>query len=109
MSCHPWMPEPENLVYTEAFDFYKLAQCCVNYRYQYPSVGVCVVPKSAWCRNLGKVCAHLTLKGTSSQKHFGIITGVTTYGDTVEEAVNKLVQQAIEFIHWRADHLKLYG
>lgn len=104
-----WRAEPHRLRYTNAFSVPALEDCCFKYKYQHPRVGYTRVPRKAWCRNQGSICAHLTLYGTTNFNYSGIITSFNTFGNSVAEAVDKLVKQAIDFIVWRAQYLNLYG
>lgn len=96
---------------TRDFGVTHLEDLCFKFGYSQPSVGVCLVPKRAWCSNLGRFAAHFTLKGydTTSKNHFGIITSFTCYGRTIAEAVSELVKEAVQFIVFRASELQRYG
>lgn len=104
-----WRVDRAKLRWTDAYRVPTLKDYCWRFHYKYPLVGYCRVPKKAWCRCEGKYAAHLTLVSSSNPKHFGIITSFNCFGNTVEEAVNKLVKEAVDFILWRAQELHLYG
>lgn len=105
----PWRVDHTNLRRVDARRVTALHNCCLCFNYKEPVVGYCRVPRRAWCRNYGSYAAHFTLRSSSSTVNFGIITSFTCYGNSVNEAVEKLVNQAIDFILWRARELNLYG
>nr|ARC95204.1 nonstructural protein [Porcine hemagglutinating encephalomyelitis virus] len=106
-----WCPEKKYLRYTNGFNVSELEDVCFKYNYQFPKVGYCRVPNYAWCRNQGSFCATFTLYGKSKHydNYFGIITGFTAFSNSLEEAVNKLVLLAVDFITWRSQILNVYG
>lgn len=104
-----WRVDCTELRYTNAYKVPILEDYCFKYNYRQPLVGYCRVPWSAWCRKKGSFAAHFTLTTTTSTKSFGIVTSFNCFGETVEEAVNKLVEEAIDFIVWRAEQLKVDG
>nr|ARC95228.1 nonstructural protein [Porcine hemagglutinating encephalomyelitis virus]ARC95236.1 nonstructural protein [Porcine hemagglutinating encephalomyelitis virus]ARC95244.1 nonstructural protein [Porcine hemagglutinating encephalomyelitis virus]ARC95260.1 nonstructural protein [Porcine hemagglutinating encephalomyelitis virus]ARC95275.1 nonstructural protein [Porcine hemagglutinating encephalomyelitis virus] len=106
-----WCPEKKYLRYTNGFNVSELEDVCFKYNYQFPKVGYCRVPNYAWCRNQGRFCVTFTLYGKSKHydNYFGIITGFTVFSNSLEEAVNKLVFLAVDFITWRSQCLNVYG
>nr|WEM02674.1 12.7 kDa accessory protein [Equine coronavirus] len=106
-----WRPERKFLRFTNGFKVPELEDVCFKFNYQFPKVGYCRVPNYAWCRNQGSFCATFTLYGKSKHydKYFRIITGFTAFANTIEEAVNKLVLEAVDFIIWRSQNLNAYG
>lgn len=106
-----WNVSDARLHITRDFGVIQLEDLCFKFGYSQPCVGFCLVPKRAWCSNLGRFAAHFTLKGydTSPKNHFGIITSFTCYGSTIAEAVSELVKEAVQFIVFRASELHRHG
>lgn len=98
-----WRASESNLRVTRAFDIPRLEDICFRFQYKQPIVGYTIVPFRAWCRNQGKFVAHFTLISEDQSISFGIITSFTSFADTIQEAVNKLVSEAIDFIIWRSE------
>lgn len=94
---------------TREFGVARLEDFCFQFKYSQPRVGYCRVPLKAWCSNQGKFAAHFTLKSCDPTHKNKIITSFTSYGKTVQEAVSKLVEEAVDFIIWRAAQLERNG
>lgn len=97
------------LRYTREFGVTRLEDFCFQFNYSQPRVGYCRVPLKAWCSNQGKFAAHFTLKSCDKSRANKIVTSFTFYGKTVQEAVSKLVEEAVDFIIWRAYQLDRNG
>ncbi|URD31289.1 NS5 protein [Mouse coronavirus] len=98
-----WMVGNSRLRYTRRFGVTVLEDLCFKHNYQQPFVGYCFVPPKVWCRSQGRVAAQFTLKSTdtSIKNHFGIVTCFTAFNQTVQGAVEAVVQEAIEYITQR--------
>nr|BDB58107.1 non-structural protein 4 [Human coronavirus HKU1] len=106
-----WRPSYKYSLITREFGVTDLEDLCFKYNYCQPCVGYCIVPLNVWCRKFGKFASYFVLRShdTSHKNNFGVITSFTSYGNTVFEAVSKLVESASDFIAWRAEALNKYG
>nr|WDE18935.1 nonstructural protein [Human coronavirus HKU1] len=106
-----WRPSYKYSLITREFGVTDLEDLCFKYNYCQPCVGYCIVPLNVWCRKFGKFASYFVLRShdTSHKNNFGVITSFTSYGNTVSEAVSKLVESAYDFIAWRAEALNKYG
>nr|WDE18219.1 hypothetical protein [Human coronavirus HKU1] len=106
-----WRPSYKYSLITREFGVTNLEDLCLKYNYCQPIVGYCIVPLNVWCRKFGKFASYFVLRShdISHSNNFGVITSFTSYGNTVSEAVSKLVESASDFIAWRAEALNKYG
>ncbi|ACN89702.1 unnamed protein product [Murine hepatitis virus] len=101
-----WLVSDAWLRRTRDFGVTRLEDFCFQFNYCQPRVGYCRVPLKAWCSNQGKFAAQFTLKSCEKSGHQKFITSFTAYGKTVKQAVSKLVEEAADFIIWRATQLE---
>ncbi|AAF19390.1 non-structural protein [Murine hepatitis virus strain 2] len=93
---------------TRDFGVTRLEDFCFQFNYCQPRIGYCRVPLKAWCSNQGKFAAQFTLKSCEKSGQEIFITSFTAYDKTVKKAVSKLVEEAVDFIIWRATQLERY-